>query len=151
MLTGFSGNFHNPCNSHPKIVAYSRFSTPHLMKSIKSLILLFGFKSVERERYLASFIGQSSQTIQAELDLSKLGYQRTSPVEVSSDYLRYRVTRPISIPLPMAENPTMCMGSGAAVPIPSGNTRYEVELNCLIQFRIKHNIATDVRLTGRTC
>lgn len=40
MLTGFSGNFHNPCNSHPKIVAYSRFSTPHLMKSIKSLILL---------------------------------------------------------------------------------------------------------------
>ena len=135
-----------------------RFIHPILsMGCVLSIVLLAGctttstLSSVERERYLASFIGQSSQTIQAELDLSKLGYQRTSPVEVSSDYLLYRVAHPISIPLPMAENPAMGMGSGAAVPIPSGNTRYEVELNCLIQFRIKHNIATDVRLTGRTC
>ena len=133
-----------------------RFIRPILsMGYVLSIVLLTGctttstISSVERERYLASFIGQSSQTIQAGLNLSKLGYQRTSPVEVSSDYLRYRVARPISIPLPMAENPAM--GSGAAVPIPSGNTRYEVELNCLIQFSLKHNIATDVRLTGRTC
>src|SRR5690554_3103627 len=103
-----------------------RFIHPILsMGCVLSIVLLAGctttstISSVERERYLASFIGQSSQTIQAELNLSKLGYQRTSPVEVSSDYLRYRVTRPISIPLPMAENPAMGMGSGAAVPIPS--------------------------------
>lgn len=105
----------------------------------------------ERERYLESFIGKSSQTIQSQLNLSKIGYQYAYPAELSADYLSYRVARPISIPLPMADNPAMGLGGGSAVPIPTGNSRYDVNLTCLIQFRLKDNIATAVRLTGRTC
>ena len=105
----------------------------------------------ERERYLTSFIGKSSQTIQSQLNLSQLGYQNISAGKLSPDRLTYRVARPISIPIPMADNPAMDLGSGAAVPIPSSSNRYDIDLNCVIEFSLKNNIATDVRLTGRTC
>lgn len=107
--------------------------------------------SYERHRYLASFIGQSSETIRTDLDLSQLGYQNISPAELYPDRLSYRVARPVSIPLPMADNPAMGLGSGAAVPIPSSTHSYDVELSCLIEFKLKNNIATDVQFTGRTC
>lgn len=107
--------------------------------------------SYERHRYLASFIGQSSETIRTHLNLSHLGYQNISPAEIHPDRLSYRVARPVSIPLPMADNPAMGLGSGAAVPIPSGTHSYDVELSCLIEFKLKNNIATDVQFTGRTC
>ena len=107
--------------------------------------------SYERQRYLESFIGKSSQTIQAQLNLSQLGYQNISPGQLHPDRLSYRVARPMSIPLPMADNPAMGLGGANAVPIPSGNNRYDVDLSCLIEFSLKNNIATDVRFTGRTC
>lgn len=107
--------------------------------------------SYERHRYLESFIGKSSETIRTQLNLSQLGYQNISPAELHPDRLSYRVARPISIPLPMADNPAMGIGSGAAVPIPSGTHSYDVELSCLIEFKLKNNIATDVQFTGRTC
>ena len=107
--------------------------------------------SYERHRYIASFIGQSSETIRTQLNLSQLGYQNINPAELHPDRLSYRVARPVSIPLPMADNPAMGLGSGAAVPIPSGTHSYDVELSCLIEFKLKNNIATDVQFTGRTC
>jgi hypothetical protein len=105
----------------------------------------------ERQRYLESFIGKSSETIQSQLNLSQLGYQNISAGKLSPDRLTYRVARPISIPIPMADNPALGLGSGSAVPIPSSANSYDVDLSCIIEFSLKNSIATDVRLTGRTC
>ena len=139
-----------------------KLSKIHLMLkfgclSMLSIIALAGCTTTptssafERQRYLESFIGKSSATIQSQLNLSQLGYQNISPGLLRPDRLTYRVARPISIPLPMADNPALGLGSGSAVPIPSGSNGYDISLSCLIEFSLKDNIATDVRLTGRTC
>lgn len=98
----------------------------------------------EREAYLQQFIGQSSQFIDQNLDLKRLGYQQVSGPILSARQLSYVVQRPISIPLPSAGN--------GPVPIPiSPADSYDVDLQCKITFLLKNNIATAVRTSGRTC
>ena|SRR5690606_3050216 len=98
----------------------------------------------EREAYLQQFIGQSSQFIDQNLDLKRLGYQQVSGPKLSANQLSYVVQRPISIPLPSAES--------GPVPIPiSPADSYDIDLQCKITFLLKNNIATAVRTSGRTC
>ena len=52
----------------------------------------------DREAYLQQFIGQSSQYIDRNLDLKRLGYQQISEPELSSQQLSYVVGRPVTIP-----------------------------------------------------
>lgn len=67
-----------------------KLSKIHLMLkfgclSMLSIIALAGCTTTptssafERQRYLESFIGKSSETIQSQLNLSQLGYQNISP------------------------------------------------------------------------
>ena len=56
----------------------------------------------ERDAYLAQFVGQSSQQIRQQLDLSLLGYEQVSSPQISPQALTYTVIRPISIPIPVS-------------------------------------------------
>lgn len=117
--------------------------------------VLFGCSSTpvmnatEREKYLAQFVGQSSSYIQSHLDLAKLGYQNATAPFVQQNTLSYTVIRPISIPIPMAQNPALGAGAGTAVPIPTQS--YDASLQCEIRFQLQNQIATAVQLSGRTC
>ena len=105
----------------------------------------------DREAYLQQFIGQSSQYIDRNLDLKRLGYQQISEPELSSQQLSYVVERPVTVPLPIAQFPTAGTGT---VPVPvtvSPASGYDVNLQCKITFLLKDNIATSVSLSGRTC
>ncbi|WP_347454678.1 hypothetical protein [Acinetobacter thermotolerans] len=105
----------------------------------------------EREAYLKQFIGQSSETIYANLDLSKLGYQQVYEPELFAQQLVYIVQRPVTIPLSVAQHPVAGTGT---VPIPvthSPSQGYDVNLQCKIVFELKDNIAQSVSSTGRTC
>ena len=105
----------------------------------------------DREAYLQQFIGQSSQYIDRNLDLKRLGYQQISEPELSSQQLSYVVERPVPVPLPIAQFPAAGTGT---VPVPvtvSPASGYDVNLQCKITFLLKDNIATSVSLTGRTC
>lgn len=105
----------------------------------------------DRETYLQQFIGQSSQYINRNLDLKRLGYQQISEPELSSQQLSYVVERAVTVPLPIAQFPTAGTGT---VPVPvtvSPASGYDVNLQCKITFLLKDNIATSVSLTGRTC
>ena len=105
----------------------------------------------DREAYLQQFIGQSSQYIDRNLDLKRLGYQQISEPELSSQQLSYVVERPVTIPLPIAQFPAAGTGT---VPVPvtvSPASGYDVNLQCKITFLLKDNIATSVSLSGRTC
>ena len=107
--------------------------------------------AMQRDAYLQQFIGQSSHTIQTKLDLRQLGYQQVQPPIVASNSLIYTAIRPISIPVPMAQNPA---GTGpGAIPIqvtPRAQS-YDVNLECKIIFRLENNMAKAVHYTGRTC
>ncbi len=103
----------------------------------------------DREAYLQQFIGQSSQYIDRNLDLKRLGYQQISEPELSSQQLSYVVERPVTVPLPIAQFP-----AAGTVPVPvtvSPASGYDVNLQCKITFLLKDNIATSVSLSGRTC
>lgn len=94
---------------------------------------------------------QSSQYIDRNLDLKRLGYQQISEPELSSQQLSYVVERPVTVPLPIAQFPAAGTGT---VPVPvtvSPASGYDVNLQCKITFLLKDNIATSVSLTGRTC
>ena len=105
----------------------------------------------DRETYLQQFIGQSSQYIDRNLDLKRLGYQQISEPKLSSQQLSYVVERPVTDPLPIAQFPAAGTGT---VPVPvtvSPASGYDVNLQCKITFLLKDNIATSVSLSGRTC
>ncbi|MFW2045019.1 hypothetical protein [Acinetobacter variabilis] len=105
----------------------------------------------DREAYLQQFIGQSSQYIDRNLDLKRLGYQQISEPELSSQQLSYVVERPVTVSLPIAQFPAAGTGT---VPVPvtvSPASGYDVNLQCKITFLLKDNIATSVSLSGRTC
>ena len=105
----------------------------------------------DRETYLQQFIGQSSQYIDRNLDLKRLGYQQISEPELSSQQLSYVVERAVTVPLPISQFPAAGTGT---VPVPatvSPASGYDVNLQCKITFLLKDNIATSVSLTGRTC
>lgn len=108
--------------------------------------------TMQREAYLQQFIGQSSDQIRAQLNLSSLGYQQVNPPVLRANSLTYIAARSISIPVPMAQNPAMGIGAGTAVPIPSTAAQsYDVNLNCQISFILEHNIAKAVQMSGHTC
>ncbi len=105
----------------------------------------------QRDAYLQQFIGQSSDTIYSQLDLSKLGYQQVNEPILSAQQLVYIVQRPVALPLSVAQHPVAGTGS---VPIPvaaSPSRGYDVNLQCKIIFILKENIAQAVKYTGRTC
>ncbi|RKG31795.1 hypothetical protein [Acinetobacter tianfuensis] len=106
--------------------------------------------AAERENYLQRFIGQSSTSIQANLNLENLGYQNASEPVLNSNSLTYTVLRPVSIPIPMAQNPALGSGAGTAVPIQPAQ-RYDTDLTCQISFQLEQGIAKAVYMSGRTC
>ncbi|TQR68161.1 hypothetical protein [Acinetobacter sp. RF14B] len=122
-----------------------------LLFSLSACTSPLSSSQIDREAYLQSLIGQSSEQIDQNLDLKRLGYQQISGPHLSGQQLSYIVQRPLTIPLPIAQFPAA--GTGA-VPIPtniSPVTGYDVNLQCKISFLLKNNIATAVRTTGRTC
>lgn len=105
----------------------------------------------DREVYLQSFIGQTSQSIYSNLDLAKIGYQQSLEPVLTPQGLTYSIQRSVMIPLSVAQFPVAGTGS---VPIPStanASQSYDIELQCRIVFQLKDNIATSVSSTGRTC
>ncbi|NNH78176.1 hypothetical protein HLH17_10950 [Acinetobacter sp. ANC 5380] len=105
----------------------------------------------QRDAYLQQFIGQSSQSIQAKLDLSSIGYQQVLSPAVDAQTLTYTVIRPITIPMPMAQNPADIDSGAVPIQITPRAQSYDVNLQCKIVYRLEQNIAKSVYYTGRTC
>ena len=107
--------------------------------------------TMQRDAYLQQFIGQTSQSIQAKLDLNSIGYQQVLAPVANDQTLTYTVIRPVSIPLPMAQNPADIDAGNIPVPVTPRAQSYDVNLQCKIIYRLEHNIATSVHYTGHTC
>ena len=129
----------------------------HSVGLIGSLCLLYGCatspttSAQQRDAYLQQFIGQSSHTIEANLDLKQLGYQQVQAPMLDNNMLMYTVTRPISIPIPMVQNPLSIAAGAIPIPLNSSAESYDANLQCKIVFRLEDNIAKSVYYTGRTC
>ena len=129
----------------------------HSLSLMTVLCLLYGCttsattSAQQRDAYLQRFIGQSSQTIQTKLNLSSIGYQQVLLPSVDDQTLTYTVIRPITIPIPMAQNPADIDSGTVPIQIPPRAQSYDVNLQCKIIYRLEHNIAKSVYYTGRTC
>ncbi|OTG64463.1 hypothetical protein B9T29_00310 [Acinetobacter sp. ANC 3903] len=129
----------------------------HSLALMTVLCLLYGCttsattSAQQRDTYLQQFIGQTSQSIQAKLDLSSIGYQQVLSPTLDDHALTYTVIRPITIPMPMAQNPADIDYGSVPIQIPPRAQSYDVNLQCKIIYRLEHNIAKSVYYTGRTC
>ncbi|MGB8696104.1 hypothetical protein [Acinetobacter sp.] len=107
--------------------------------------------TMQRDAYLQQFIGQSSQAIQANLDLGSIGYQQVLSPTVNDQTLTYTVIRPMTIPVPMAQNPADIDSGAIPIQITPRAQSYDVNLQCKIVYYLEQNIAKSVHYTGRTC
>ncbi|TCH65051.1 hypothetical protein [Acinetobacter sp. ANC 4862] len=129
----------------------------HCMSLLTTLCLLYGCATSptttaqQRDTYLQQFIGQSSQIIQTKLDLRQLGYQQVLSPSLDNQTLTYTVIRPITIPMPMAQNPADIDSGAIPIQITPRAQSYDVNLQCKIVYRLENNIAKSVHYTGRTC
>lgn len=128
----------------------------HSVACLSLFALLGGCASLpttaqQRDAYLQQFIGHSSQSIQQQLDLSQLGYQHMKPAVLQAHTLTYTVIRPISIPIPMAQNPISIAAGTIPIPVTPSAQQYDAALECKIIFNLENNIAKSVYYTGRTC
>ncbi len=134
----------------------TQFSSFRLFFIVALSIFLYACSTMpisqfDREQYLQSFIGQTSQSIYSNLDLTQIGYEQSQEPVLIAHQLTYIIQRSVMIPLSVAQSPVTGTGS---IPIPNTATasqRYDVELQCRIVFQLKDNIATSVAYTGRTC
>lgn len=101
--------------------------------------------NINTERYLAQFIGQSSQNIQRNINFSTLGMSQNTQAIEQNQQLIYQIQRPMSIPIPMGHK--VLDGK-----IANQSEYYDVNLNCQIIFQLNpESIAESVRYTGRAC
>ncbi|MDD2947129.1 MAG: hypothetical protein PHG15_15440, partial [Acinetobacter sp.] len=107
--------------------------------------------AMQRDAYLQQFIGQTSQSIQAKLDLTRIGYQLVLAPVANDQTLTYTVIRPVTIPVPMAQNPADINAGHIPIQVTPRAQSYDVNLQCKIIYRLEHNIATSVHYTGHTC
>ena len=107
--------------------------------------------AMQRDAYLQQFIGQTSQSIQAKLDLNSIGYQQVLAPVANDQTLTYTVIRPVTIPVPMAQNPADIDAGHIPIQVTPRAQSYDINLQCKIIYRLEHNIATSVHYTGHTC
>ncbi|MBE9400225.1 hypothetical protein IQR32_02480 [Acinetobacter albensis] len=107
--------------------------------------------AMQRDLYLEQFIGQSSQYIQANLDLTRLGYQQVQSASVTPNRITYTVIRPIAIPLSIPQSIAGSQPGAVPIQVNSNPERYDVHLQCIIVFTLENQIAKSVHYTGRTC
>ena len=129
----------------------------HSLGLFAMLCLLYGCttspttSAQQRDAYLQQFIGQTSQNIQARLDLNSIGYQQVLAPVANDQTLTYTVMRPVSIPVPMAQNPADIDAGHTPVPVMPRAQSYDVNLQCKLIYRLENNIAKSVHYTGHTC
>mgnify|MGYP006998910800 FL=1 len=107
--------------------------------------------AMQRDLYLEQFIGQSSQYTQANLDLTRLGYQQVQSAIVTPNRITYTVIRPIAIPLSIPQSIAGSQPGAVPIQVNSNPERYDVHLQCIIVFTLENQIAKSVHYTGRTC
>lgn len=107
--------------------------------------------AMQRDLYLEQFIGQSSQYIQANLDLTRLGYQQVQSASVTPNRITYTVIRPIAIPLSIPQSIAGSQPGAVPIQVNSNPERYDVHLQCIIVFTLENQIAKSVHYTVRTC
>ena len=107
--------------------------------------------AMQRDLYLEQFSGQSSQYIQANLDLTRLGYQQVQSASVTPNRITYTVIRPIAIPLSIPQSIAGSQPGAVPIQVNSNPERYDVHLQCIIVFTLENQIAKSVHYTGRTC
>jgi hypothetical protein len=106
--------------------------------------------SVQLQQYLQGYIGQSSQRIMQNFDLSTLGYAPAQLVKHNQEVLIYSIPRTVNIPIPIPQAPNSV--GEAPIYIPSNSAQqYSTDLSCRILFQLKNDIATSVQYSQRTC
>ena len=128
------------------------------LMSFSQVLLLVGCQTTppqaqDLDRYLHSFIGQSSQQIQQQLNLKALGYQTTNQAVATENQLIYTILRPITIPV-AGSNATIGV-NGIAGPIIQYDTtaaeHYDVNFSCQVIFQLKNGIAESLDYQGKAC
>ena len=60
---------------------------------------------MQLQQYLNRYVGQSSQQIMQDFDLSALGYAPAQLVKHNPEHLIYSIPRPVNIPIPIPQAP----------------------------------------------
>ena len=101
--------------------------------------------TVDRDRYLQSFIGQDQNYIAQHLDLRKIGYSKHMKPIIEANRLTYVIERSIRIPVPT-------VASVGAIPLTlDSNTSYDSTLHCQISFEFQDHIARSFSYSKGTC
>lgn len=107
---------------------------------------------LQLDKYLNSFIGQTSQNIQQQIDFKALGYQANAKAQKTNSTLSYTILRPVNIP--GAVSPTVGVNA-AGVPVirnePANTSTYDINFNCKVIFNLKNNIAQSIDYYGKAC
>ena len=138
-----------------------------MTQNLKRLVYLMSFSPVlffigcqttapqpqDLDRYLHSFIGQSSQQIQQQLNLKALGYQTTNHAIATEKQLIYTILRPITIPV-AGSNATIGVNGMGSPMIQYDTTaaeHYDVNFSCKVIFQLKNGIAESLDYQGKAC
>ena len=108
---------------------------------------------LQLDKYLNSFIGQTSQSIQKQIDFKSLGYQAHNEPDLTPSTLTYTILRPVNIP-GISSSPTVGVNA-MGVPVirqdPSMSAHYDINFNCKVIFNLKNNIAQSIDYFGKAC
>ncbi|OTG80625.1 hypothetical protein [Acinetobacter sp. ANC 4648] len=138
-----------------------------MTQNFKQLAYLMTFSSVlfcigcqttqsreqDLDRYLHTFIGQSSQQIQQQLNLKAMGYQTTNKAIATDNQLIYTILRPITIPV-AGSNATIgnnAMGGPMIRYDTTAAEHYDVNFSCKVIFNLKNGIAESIDYQGKAC
>ena len=119
--------------------------------------LLIGCTSTHRPQqdlstYLDSFVGQSTNQLQSQLNFQQFGYHATQhPIATSEQAMIYRIQRPVRIPLPTFSGGMSSSGNWTGSSGGSMAESYNVDFDCDIKFHLQQNIVTKWSYTGKGC
>ena len=109
-------------------------------------------RTLNLDRYLQQFIGQTSEQIEAQINLPALGYQLQGTAQHTPHSLSYTIIRPVVVPIPSGQRSIDAGGALTGPPVGAlGANSYETRLYCQISFLLENNRATNVQYTGRAC
>lgn len=119
-----------------------KYSAIFILSTAMSACQTTELRPQDLHTYLQSYIGQSSESIQKQLNLKQMGYQSSPPI-LNTNQLIYTVYQPINIPIATNVDP--------ANPIALSSTSYDVSMKCNVIFNLEHGVAHSISYEGKAC
>ncbi len=119
-----------------------KYSAIFLLSAAMSACQTTELRPQDLHTFLQTYIGQSSEYIQKQLNFKQIGYQSSKPI-LKTNQLIYTVYQPINIPIATNVDP--------ANPIALSSTSYDVSLKCHVIFNLEQGIARSISYEGKAC